>query len=186
MANKVFSLNDYSIKSGDIFFFDNNIWMYLLCPIAQYNEKRQKAYSKFLNYILERKNHIYINSLVLSEFSNRYLKLDYDITKRDPNKAGVFNDYKKDFVGSTEYENTVATLKIQIKNILKMCIRCSDEFNSINTDEILNVFTYIGFNDSYYIHFAQRKNLIIVTDDSDFLKNQIPNLGLTILTFKPN
>lgn len=184
MPNNIIRISDYSIKAGDTFFFDNNIWMYLLCPIGNFNAKRQKEYSKFLNYIQQRQNHIYINSLVLSEFSNRYLRLDYDITRSDPKNAGQYNDFKKDFVGSNDYKSTVAAIKIQMKNILKICQKCSDEFNSINIDEILSVFTGIGFNDSYYIHFAKTKNLIIVTDDSDFLKSNIPDLGLTILTFK--
>lgn len=184
MPNCIIKIEEYSIKTGDVFFFDNNIWMYLLCPLGNFNEKKQKAYSKFLNYIQQRKNHIYVNALVLSEFSNRYIKLDYDIIRKSPEKAGLFNDYKRDFVGSKEYQSSVASIKIQLRNILKISQRCNDEFNSLNIDNILDVFTGIGFNDSYYAHYAKYKNLIIISDDSDFLKGKIPDLGLTILTYK--
>jgi len=183
MPNNISSVQDYSIKATDQFFFDNNIWMYLLCPLGNFNAARQKEYSKFLNYIQERGNHICLNSLVLSEFSNRYLRLEFDLVKMDPKNAGLFNNYKKDFVGSAEFKKTVTDIKIQMKNILKMCERFSDEFNHINFDEVLNLFSSIGFNDSYYLHFAKRKGLIIVTDDSDFVMNKVPYLGVRILTF---
>lgn len=103
--NTVVNINDYQIKEGDSFFFDNNIWMYVFCPIGNYAGKRQRIYSKFLNYVLSREKHIFINSLVLSEFSNRYLRLDWDICK-ETQKPQAFKNYKKDYVGSNQFQKT--------------------------------------------------------------------------------
>lgn len=181
MPNTIELVKNYSIKSGDSFFFDNNIWMFLYCPIGNYKKHQQEKFSKFLEYILHRGNPIYTNSLVLSEFSNRYLKLEYDLLRKDPLNAGSYNDYKKKFVGSPQYLSAIAQIKIHIRNILKIATKCSDEFNSINLDEMLNVFTNIGFNDSYYLHLAKIKNWIIVTDDGDFTNNKIPDYNLKII-----
>jgi hypothetical protein len=184
MANNIIPVQQYRINSSDIFFFDNNIWMYILCPLGNYNFKRQKAYSQFLSYILSHKLHIFTNSLVLSEFSNRYLKLDFDIHRSKPENVGSFKNFKKDYMGSSQCIATITEIKQHLKNILSMCQRCSDEFNSLNLDTVFNLFTSIGFNDSYYINQAVAKKWIIVTDDSDLVKPNIPDKNLTILTYR--
>lgn len=183
MANKISDINSYSLKSSDIFFFDNNVWMYIFCPLANFNRGRQqKIYSKFFENLLSRNLHIYTNSLILSEFSNRYLRLDFDLARSERSYKGEYDNYKKHFVGSPRFIATVKELKIVLNQITKICQRCSDEFNSINLDEVMDSFEHVGFNDSYYIHLAAKKNWIIVTDDSDFTNKKIPEKNLHILT----
>lgn len=180
--NNIVRLIDYRPKSSDTYFFDNNIWMYLFCPLGNYQFKKQQAYSKFLQQLISRKLPIFINSLVLSEFANRYLRLDYDLANA---KAASFHNYKRDYVGSKRFIDTVKDLKKALAQITTICQRCSDEFNSINLDDVFSLFQKIGFNDSYYLHFAKKKNWIIVTDDSDFSNANLPEAGVTILTYTP-
>lgn len=178
--NILLDISKYELKSNDVFLFDNNIWMYIFCPLGNFNrDKKQKVYSKFFDYVLSRKLHIFINSLILSEFSNRYLRLDFDLANKDKT---VFNSFKKDYVGSERYIATTSEIKTCLKGIIKISQKTSDDFNSINLDEVFNLFVKIGFNDSYYINQAVLKNWIIVSDDSDFTKNVIPQKGLKILT----
>lgn len=184
--NSILRVQDYSIKADDVFLFDNNVWMYLFCPLANFQkDKRQRIYSNLFNNILSRKRPIFINSLILSEFSNRYLRLDYDLANKDDGKsiAKQFPFYKRDYVGSPRYLKTVSDLKIAMSKIIGVCERASDDFNSINLTDVFTLFQKIGFNDSYYLYFAQRKNWIIVTDDSDFLGPNVPDLGVRILTY---
>lgn len=183
--NNLFKVADYQIKASDIFFFDNNIWMYLFCPLGKFQAKKQTVYSKFLSYALSRKSHIYVNSLVLSEFANRYLKLDFDLYNEEQKKKQFpepFKNFKSDYMGSLRYQNTVKEIKGHLKIIIGMCQKCSDEFNAIEIDQVFNLFVNIGFNDSYYIHLSKLKNWLIVSDDSDFTKDKVPTVGLTILT----
>jgi hypothetical protein len=183
MPNKNISISDYSVKTSDIFFFDNNIWMYILCPLANFQKgKRQTIYSRFLNNIMGLNAHIYTTSLILSEFSNRYLRLDYDLARKDRANAGKYNDYKRDFVGTPRFCETVIDVKNYLNQIIKICQKSGDEFNSINLNEVLSSFTNIGFNDSYYIQLSSKKNWIIVSDDSDFTSGKIPDNNLTILS----
>ena len=179
--NKIIVIGSYTPKSTDVYFFDNNIWMYIFCPIANFQkDKRQKIYSKFFENILSRKLPIFVNSLVLSEFANRYLKLDFDLCNR--NSKTYYSNFKKDYVRSKQYQKTVTEIKMYLKQIIKCSQKCSDEFNSINLDEVFALFEKIGFNDSYYLHLANQKKWVIVSDDSDFTGSKVPNLGLTILT----
>lgn len=178
--NNIIAINSYTPKSSDTFLFDNNIWMYIFCPLANFQkDKRQKTYSRFFENLLSRNLHIYINALILSEFSNRYLKLDFDLANK---QNAVYRNFKRDYVGSDRYIKTVGEIKSYLLQIIKVCQRCSDEFNSINISEVFNLFESIGFNDSYYIHLSKKKNWIIVSDDSDFTNAKVPPLGLTILT----
>lgn len=181
--NIILKVTDYSIKTDDHFFFDNNIWMYIFCPIANVQKAKQKVYSKFFEYVISRKNHIYVNTLVLSEFSNRYLKLDYNLCNDSANPK-IFNSYKRDYVGSDQFKATVSEVKASLNGILKVCQRCSDEFNHINVNSVFNLFEKIGFNDSYYIHLSELKDWIIVSDDSDITNANTPQIGLKILTYK--
>ena len=184
--NSILNIQNYTPKSSDVFFFDNNIWMYIFCPLANFQrDRRQRVYSNFFNNLLSRKLPIFINSLILSEFSNRYLRLDFDLANKDDGKSitKAYPSYKKDYVGSAQYTKTVRDLKIALSQIAKVCQKCSDEFNSINVDEVFALFQKIGFNDSYYIHLAKKKNWIIVSDDSDFTGATLPEVGLTILTY---
>ncbi|MBN8699010.1 MAG: hypothetical protein J0L54_05315 [Chitinophagales bacterium] len=181
--NNILKVGNYNIKAGDTFFFDNNIWMYIYCPLANFQkDKRQAVYSKFYQYALSRKSHIYINTLVLSEFCNRYLRLDFDLCNKT-GKPQYFSSFKKDYVGSHQFIKTVSEIKIHLNNILKFSQRCSDEFNAINMDDVLALFQSIGFNDSYYTYQAKRKNWVVVSDDSDMAANNIPQAGITVLTY---
>ena len=74
---KVSYIKNYKVKSSDCFFFDNNIWMFLFAPIADYNIRKQRAYSRFLREIQSAGATIFISSLILSEYINRCLRISY-------------------------------------------------------------------------------------------------------------
>jgi predicted nucleic acid-binding protein len=167
MAAKIVDITKYSPKSSDIFFFDNNIWMYLFCPLANYNKYRQKHYSSFLQSVNTSKSTIFINSLILSEFTNRYLRMDFEQWKVAQKKYDA--DFKTDYVGTVRYKDTVSEIKWNINKIMKLCEKASDNFNAINLDLIFNHFSNIDFNDSYYLELAKFSKWKIVTDDKDFV-----------------
>jgi hypothetical protein len=168
MAANIIDIKSYSPKSSDIFFFDNNIWMFLFCPLGNYNQNKQKHFSSFFQSIQSLKCGIFINSLVVSEFVNRNLRIDFELWKKDVKNYGA--DYKKDFVGSERYKDTVIEIQITINKILKICEKSSDNFNAIDIKDILLHLEYIDFNDSYYLALAKLSKWKIVTDDGDFIK----------------
>ena len=178
MASDIIDIKSYAPKSSDIYFFDNNIWMYLFCPLGNYKQNRQKIYSSFLQDINTTKGTIFINSLILSEFTNRYLRIDFDLWKKETGNHGA--DYKKDYVGISRYIETVEEIKIQINQIIKLCEKSSDNFNAIDLSNVLTHLENIDFNDSYYIEFAQLGNMKLVTDDKDFIN--YTNHNLTVIT----
>ena len=82
----------------DNFFFDNNIWIFLFCPIGNHDKNKQKIYSSFLQSVRQANATIWINSLVISEFANVSIKLDYNLWKKNEVKQVSFEtdlDYKR-------------------------------------------------------------------------------------------
>lgn len=168
MAAKIIDITNYTPKSSDLFFFDNNIWMYLFCPLADFQKNRQKQYSSFLQSINSSRSTIFINSLILSEFSNRYLRMDFEQWRKKEGKLEA--EFKKDYIGTNRYKDTVLEINRNIRSILKICVRSSDNFNAIDLDAVLQHLSCIDFNDSYYLEYAKLSKLKIVTDDNDFCK----------------
>ncbi|MBN2745690.1 MAG: hypothetical protein JXR34_03105 [Bacteroidales bacterium] len=177
---KVHDISTYQPKSSDVFFFDNNVWMFLFCPIANAKKEQQKKYSDFFKLVNMVSACIWINSLVLSEFCNAWLRIEYKNWLKNP--KNVNKDYKKDFVKSDAYIETIKEIKFALNQIRNQTEKTTDEFNSINFDNVLSELENCDFNDSYYLELARQKKWIIVTDDSDFFKNN--KLDVEIISAK--
>lgn len=152
----------------DLFLFDNNVWMFLFCPIGNISKRKQQDYSRFLQSISSVNASIFVTSMILSEFANAYLRLDFDLWKKATKQYGA--NYKKDYLNSDRYKVISPAVISSIKDILKLAERIPDDFNSVNIDNVLSIFEEIDFNDSYYLELCRTKSLKIVTDDKDFAK----------------
>jgi len=176
----ILDITTYKPQRTDMFFFDNNAWIFIFCPLGEYDRRKQHLYSSFLSSILEAGASIYINSLILSEFCNRYLRFDFSVWK---NENGLYKaDYKHDYIPSDRYRETTDILSILIRKIMQLTtlVKVDDDFDSINIAHICDHLHAIDFNDSYYIEFCKKNSLMLVTNDRDFTK--IPTTGLTIVS----
>lgn len=176
---KIYDINSYKAKSTEIFFFDTNIWMFLFCPIGDYNKQKQKTYSLFFNTLNTINATIWINSLVLSEFCNAWLRIEFNQWKKKHENI-TKTDYKKDFVPSDAYKDIIAEIKIVLPELLKKTERANDNFQSINLDSVYAELENCDFNDSYYLELAYQNKWKIVTDDGDLFKNN--KLNVEIIT----
>ena len=181
--SKILDISSYQTKSDDVLFFDNNVWMYLFCPILKYEKDKQRKYSKFFQSVQSVKACIWINSLVLSEFCNAWLRIEYNKWKRKPENT-LNSDYKKYFVCSSKYKETIEDIRDIIPEILKYAERGSDNFNSISLESIFRELDNCDFNDSYYLELACKNNWKIVTDDADLFKNNQLNIKIITANIK--
>lgn len=176
---KVERIRDFKVKSGDCFFFDNNVWMFLFSPISGTNKAQQKAYSHLLRNIQTANATIFINSLVVSEYINRSLRLNYSLWKDRELKSGNgFVDYKRDFRPTEDFDNAQRAAYDEMSDILFIAHRKPDDFNALKLDEVMKA-KGMDFNDAYYANFCKLNRLILVTDDKDL---QNSPLDITILT----
>lgn len=168
MANSFIKIKDYYPTQQESFFFDNNIWMFLFSPIAQYQKEKQKTYSRFFEKALESGSTIFTSSLILSEFVNRNLRMAFDRWKEMTSNYSA--QYKKDYIGCNDYKINISLIKKSVKKILASSEKISDNFRNINIDKIQSLLEIIDYNDSYILELASSQRFSIVTDDKDFLK----------------
>ena len=169
----VLDIENYKPDTSDIFFFDNNIWMFLFCPLGNHEVHKQRAYSDFLKEIQEVKATIYVNDLVLSEFSNTYFRMDFNQWEKE---VEGYQTYKKDYVGTPRYQAIANEIHHAINDIMSITNHADNFLDSVNINSILSHMAHIDFNDSFYLEQARLGNWKIVTDDHDFQKvsHQVP------------
>jgi len=170
---------DHKVTFADKFFFDTNIWLLLYGTIADFQKSDQKAYSSLFSEILIKKSALYTSSLILSEFANVLLRKDF---KQWVDKGKLINqDFKRDFVGTSQYKKSVSVVTNLINKILALpsLVPISDDFSSIDKKSILKRFETVDFNDSYISELVERSKTILVTNDKDFLKITIASKIIT-------
>ncbi|MDD3686125.1 MAG: hypothetical protein PHE56_05100 [Bacteroidales bacterium] len=173
--SKVNNINTYNPVSDENLLFDNNVWLYLFHPMQNSNKLKQRQYSVFLKKVQTVRATIWINALVVSEFCNAWLKIEFKNWKKKPENIAK-TDYKRDFVKSEQYYETVKEIKEILPQILKITTRGSDDFHKINIEHVLNLLESSDFNDSYYLALSKMNNWTIVTDDADFFDNPAVNI----------
>jgi hypothetical protein len=119
---------------------------------------------------------IFIDFFVLSEFINRFARLEYDRKmppiKRDPNK----NNYKL-FRKSADGQNTAREIVININKIMKISNLCDLNYNFIKPKLTAQLNEYekfdSDFNDLIYIELCKENKFTLVTHDRDFGNHDI-------------
>ena len=165
--SSIYDISTYVPSPGEDFFFDNNVWMYLYCPIGNYKQHVVSHYSGFLKKIIMARSNIYISSLILSEFFNSYIRLEYNVLQDgDPSK---YRNFKKDFRGSKEYEKAMSFIKTTVNSqILKLSRRINDSFDGIDMTDLMNRIETYDYNDKYIMKLSGMNGFKVVTNDIDY------------------
>ena len=165
----------YKINNNEKVFIDTNILIYLFSPdFVSSNERNIEQYSKILEILLEKNAQIYISSVVVSEFINRILRIDYE------KKKDTYPDFKRDYRGSNEYKETLKLILKELKKILKISIKIDDSFSEFDIIEWYKKDTNqdLDFNDLNIAFLVEKNNLKLLSNDSDF-----ENFGINIRWF---
>ena len=170
MDNK--NIVTYNPIEEDKFFFDANIWLYLFCPVGNYNSYTVKKYSDFFLKAIISKSKIYTSSMIISEFFNTYTRIEFNKKKSENPK--IYKNYKSDFRNTVEYiELSDGIIEIIKSKILKKAIKINDSFNKIDIDNILKSGSNFDFNDNYFLEICKKNKFKIVTHDKDFLNSDV-------------
>lgn len=160
------NITQFVPQKNECFLIDTNIWLYLFCPLGNYKTHRIKPYVDFFDKAVKNGSVFFISSVILSEFINRYLRLEYSILNAQQNN--VFPDFKKDFRPSQEYKSVASIIRSTLKqDILKIAKTIDDCFTSLSIDQIVDSIEDIDFNDEYISHLSVHSKLKIVTNDAD-------------------
>ena len=178
MGFEVLDVSNYSPRQTDLFLFDTSVWILLFCPIGNTREFEQRSFSSFLKKVRSSRSSIFMTSLILSEYANVCLKMDFNNWVKTNSRIDA--KYKRDYVGTDRYKKIVNLLIPTMMNIMSLCEKGSDNFSHLDINKILGHFQSIDFNDSYYLELSKDSNFKIVTADYDFVKYK--NHGLGIIT----
>ncbi len=157
----------YKIDKTTKILIDTNILIFAFYPLNT-NQDKVSMYTSILGKLKANNNQIFISSSVVSEFVNRWLRLDFEKNFQDDQKT---KDFKKDYRVSENYKKTITLILKTIKKIY-------NNYNIFNIDDSYVEFDIFGryknididFNDLILIHIAEKNDLKILTDDKD-LKN---------------
>lgn len=176
----VCKIRDHQVAPTSSYIFDTNVWIFLFAPIAGAKKYKQKIYSRLLADILARKATIWISSIIVSEYVNAVLRLEFRQWMHSNNLCNA--DFKHDFRPTADYRSALADVNAQVSDILSICERRPDDFNHIDINAVIssmNTASY-DFGDSMIVDVCNRnKEIHLVSDDSDITEADLP---FTVIT----
>lgn len=176
--SKAADITTHKFADADQLFFDANIWLSLYGPQGAPNDPRTQIYSNALAEAMRAKSQIWVDVLVISEFVNRFARIEYDI--QFPNRSRRPNF--KQFRNSPDFQPISQAIAAAVRNILKFAARIESGFSIIDINALLLEFESNSndFNDQILAGLCKNNSLVLVTHDSDF-----KGKGVDILTANP-
>lgn len=150
-------------NSTDKVLVDANVLMYVYCPLnSRGYETFISHYTDTLQKIADAKASVFVNSLIVSEFINRWLRLDFG-------KSGLAN-FKKDYRSSDRYKKTIKAILRELNKFYQQCSvqHLDDGFSSVNVQSSYIQFPESDFNDIIIAENAKLNGCQVLTQDGDF------------------
>jgi len=161
--NKAHNTATYIFQKGEKILLDANVWLYLQPPVAQPTPHYSWQYSAALKNLLTAGAQPVIETLVLSEYLNRYLRLEYDVSWRSKYQ------YFKDFRRSCDFQTVAKGAVAEARQILKLATAEDTPFSQTDLISIL-IETEAGsldFNDGILVETCRLQGWKLLTNDSD-------------------
>lgn len=167
MAEYIRTNSISSIKSKKVF-FDTNIWLYMFCEIGDYKDWLIRKYAYAFQYILKNDILIYTDFSIISEFVNRYLRMQFEQYKTKEKDFTL--NYKKNYRNTDDFKEAWENICIIIKESI---LEISNIINYNHTDcsisTILDPANFdIDINDSHIITICKENDMYLMTNDRDF------------------
>ncbi len=165
----------YTFSAKDNLFLDANIWLFLYGPQQPRAQSYIRTYSNAYGRILNAKSRIYVDVLIVSEFVNRYARLQQNLFA----PGSKF----KQFRNSPSFKTVAQDIAFNVNRILKHSSRIESGFATLNMSDLLNDFAAgaSDFNDQVIAELCKHNGLTLVTHDGDF---DAP--GISVLTANRN
>ena len=162
----IVDIQTHTPSRSEHYLLDTNIWLFLYCPIGDSRRNIISKYSSFYNKLIKNHSTLYTTSLILSEFINRYLRMDCWINEK------ISRDkYKSDYRPSQAFSKTFKIIEQTVKEKILNQVKClDDEMSKMSFDQILHDSRRSDFNDAYVSNLVKGKGISILTDDYDFSK----------------
>ena len=169
ICNKIVDAS-HLVEEKNKYIVDTNILIYLYGDTALKTETKKvkilyEKYNKALNLGCK----VYIQAVVISEFINRWHKLEFDKIKRLEKNYKL--NYKKNYRDTEKYkENNEFIMKTIKDSILSRCIMINDNFNDEDKEKLFADNEGQDFNDVLIINIANKNGCYLLSADIDAKK----------------
>jgi len=171
--NKAHNVATYSFQAGESILIDANVWLYLLPPATQPVPWWAAAYSKAFSRLLQAKAHPVVDCLILSEYLNRCIRIEYDASWKFRHPR--FKDLRQSVDGAGILRSAVA----EVAQILKTTSARDTPLSGMDLGSVLSGVQSgaIDFNDGLLIENCRINGWKLLTNDSDMTVG-----GIEVLT----
>lgn len=193
-ANRM-SIERVNFNQFPLYFFDANVWIYYFTHTNK--EKAppiQRKYISLLEDVLEANTNgsenapkILMPLILFSEILNRYMRdIAWNEFRREKGinttKQSYKNEYKNDTTrGGKEHHDKMQKRFIDDMKQFNLLFTCIDDscISSNLMESIGNIPTYLDMNDFVYNELCKKSGAVIVTNDTDFLHQDITSIVIT-------
>ncbi len=160
----------HTFSSSDQLLFDANVWLDLYGPTSL-RSRSASGYSGAFKRALVGKANLFVDVLVLSEFVNRWARIEHRISGVLP---GDFKAYRR----STAFAPVAAAIVAACRKIFGCSKRVESGFSTLDPADLLHDLEskQSDFNDEILLRLCTQNSLTLVTHDSDFKGAAIPVL----------
>ena len=176
IRNKAFNALKYEFKAEEPILIDANVWLYLLPPPGPSNSPWAGDYSEAFKRLLAAKAAPVTDAIIISEYLNRYFRLEYD--------AGWKSQYPtfKKFRVSGDFKNLAEDAIDEAGQILKYSSIQNTPLKDLDLEAILTETKAgtLDFNDAVIVESCRHHGWKLLTNDGDCCLG-----GIEVLTTAP-
>jgi hypothetical protein len=167
-------LTEISKINNQNILLDTNVWLFVDSPYSRRDQSIIDKYTKAVSDILKYKNKIILDHIIISEFSNRFIRAAFEIYKNRNNLTQDF-DFKKDYKLTLDYTSTIKIICNRIKGYLTFTNTGNLLAEKADFLKIIDSYQnfFIDYNDAYTIQLCSKHNYFLLTDDADFKEADI-------------
>lgn len=171
MSNKYKSSNINTISNKKIF-LDANILIYLFGFGTPTSANWESQYAKLYTKLNNQNNIFVVDYIVISEFVNRAIKIEYDnylISNSLDKNSLLYKDYRNSLDGQEALKDIYITLNDEILNEFEVI----EKSYSKDDLRIMCSVDELDFSDKAIIKICEDNQFILLTNDTDFKNSSI-------------
>jgi predicted nucleic acid-binding protein len=178
VSGNIIDASRYGFSEKDRILVDANVWFYLFGPSAP-RSPAVRVYSAVFTEMQKGKANLYLDVLVLSEFVNRYARVEYEIQK---SAGGAVSHDFKTFRDSPDFVPIAQAIQASVMKIGKYAQPLDHPLTSCDLPAVLAEFATgkRDINDELLAQCCKRHGLVLLTNDADLV-----HTGITIFTANP-
>lgn len=167
--NKAHHAVAYAFRRGEQILVDANVWLYLQPPAAQPCPYWAARYTTAFSNLLKAEAQPVVEALVISEYINRYLRLEYDAMWRQ-----TYPEFKR-FRESGDFTALAQAAVAEARQILRQASSHDTPLKNADLAGILNETEAgrLDFNDGMLIETCRAYGWKLLTNDGDMIRGGI-------------